>query len=128
MTTGRLLILDDDATVGQTLLAAAQACGFEGRLCDTPAAFAAALQAWSPTHVAIDLHLAGSDGLQALREMAALPCSATVIVCSGSGADELDAALAQARALGLPTAGALAKPFRLAALRALLTGPPGSGG
>lgn len=129
MSTGRLLILDDDATVGQTLLAAAQACGFEGRLCETPAAFFAALQAWPPTHVAIDLHLAGSDGLQVLREMAALPgCGATVIVCSGSGVDELEAALAQARTLGLPTAGALTKPFRLAALRALLTGPPGAGG
>ncbi len=124
MTTGRLLILDDDATVGQTLLAGAQACGFEGRLCATPEAFAAEVQAWPPTHVAIDLHLAGGNARQTLHELAALSCGATVIVCSGAGADEIEAALAQARALGLPTAGALAKPFRLAALRALLTGPP----
>jgi DNA-binding response OmpR family regulator len=120
MARGRLLVLDDDDTVGQTLVSGAQACGFDSLLCTTPQAFRAELQARPPTHVAIDLHLGGADGRDMLRELVAQHSTAVVIVCSGSDSAELDAALEQARALGLRTAGILAKPFRLAALKALL--------
>ena len=117
---GRLLILDDDPTVGQILLLAARSSGLESRLCTGTADFLAALEPWAPTHLAIDLTLPGCSGGDVLRQVAAAGCRAQVIVCSGAGAAELDAALAEARALALPTAGALAKPFSLARLRALL--------
>ncbi len=117
---GRLLILDDDATVGQTLLFGAQACGFEARLCAGLAAFRTELRQWPPTHVVLDLQLAGGSGRAVLEDLTAEGATASVIVCSGAGAIELDAALAEVRRHGLPVAGALAKPFRLAALRALL--------
>ncbi len=118
---GRLLILDDDPTVAQILLLGAQATGFAARHCLAVDEFLDALDPWAPTHLAIDLTLPGTSGLDVLRAVAAAGCRARVIVCSGAGAHELEAALAEARALGLPTAGALPKPFRLAALRAVLT-------
>jgi DNA-binding response OmpR family regulator len=121
MGAGRLLVLDDDATVGQILVAGAQASGFEARLCDTVPAFLAALDDWAPTHLAIDLTLPGSSGVQVLQQVAQAGCRARIIVCSGSGAEELEAALEAARRLGLATAGVLPKPFRLAGLRALLS-------
>ena len=120
MTTGRLLILDDDETVGQTLLFAAQTCSFEARLCTTAASFLAELASWPATHLAIDLNLPGGSGREVLSRLAAISCGASVIVCSGAGGAELEAAQAEAKALGLHTTGVLTKPFRLTRLKALL--------
>lgn len=123
MIEGRLLVLDDDVTVGQILVTGAQVSGFEARLCDTVPAFLAALADWAPTHLAIDLTLPGSSGVEVIRQVARAGCRARIIVCSGSGQQDLDAALEEARQLGLATAGVLGKPFRLAALRAVLAAP-----
>jgi ActR/RegA family two-component response regulator len=123
MNAGRLLILDDDAAVGQMLAGAAQALGFAERLCTEVADFLEALEPWAPTHLAIDLSLPGSSGEAVMRLVAGTPCRARVIVFSGAGAAELEQAVATATALGLPVAGVLPKPFRLAALRALLQAP-----
>lgn len=123
MGAGRLLVLDDDPTVGQIVVAAARAAGFEARLCDAVPAFLAALADWAPTHLAIDLTLPGSSGVEVLRLVADAGSRARIIICSGAGAADLEAALQAAREFGLPTAGVLAKPFRLAGLRALLADP-----
>ena len=56
------------------------------------------------------------------QQVAQAGSGARIIICSGSGAEDLDAALEAARRLGLATAGVLPKPFRLAALRAVLAG------
>jgi DNA-binding response OmpR family regulator len=125
MPTGRLLILDDEHSVGLTLVFAAQACGYESRHCDTVPEFMAALSSWAPTHLAIDLTLPGTSGLAVLRQVAEAGSRASVIVFSGAGAAEADAVLAEAGHLGLNTMGVLPKPFRLAAVRALLGGGGG---
>lgn len=123
---GRLLILDDDPTVGQILLMSAQASGFETMLCLEVQPFLEALRPWMPTHLAIDLTLPGTTGIEVLRQVAAAACQARIIICSGVGPAELDAALLEARSLGLSAAGVLPKPFRLAALRELLAEPGAS--
>jgi len=120
MAQGRLLVLDDDATVGQILVMAAQAAGFEARQCDKLPAFMQELAAWAPSHVALDLGMPGTSPEQVMQSLADAGCRARVIVCSGAAPQDLQAALSTAQRLGLPTAGALAKPFRLAELRALL--------
>lgn len=117
---GRLLILDDDAMVGQLLQMAAQGAGFEAQRCEQHAAFFDAVRDWQPSHVAVDLLMPEMSGVEVLRQLAATGCSARIIVSSGAGLGELDAALAEAQALGLQTAGVLPKPFSLAAVRALL--------
>lgn len=123
MGTARLLVLDDDATVGQIVVAGAQASGFEARLCETVPGFLAALADWAPTHLAIDLTLPGTSGTEVLRHVADAGSRARIIICSGAGTADLETALQAARDLGLPTAGVLPKPFRLAGLRALLSDP-----
>jgi DNA-binding response OmpR family regulator len=120
MAGGSLLVLDDDPTVGQVLVASALALGLEARLCEQVEAFFEQLAQWQPSHVAIDLTLPGTSGLEVLHRLAAARVRARVIVFSGVGAAELDAALGAARELGLDTMGVLPKPFRLAQLRALL--------
>lgn len=123
MARGRLLVLDDDLTVGQILVMGAQASGFEAQLCDTVAVFLDRLGDWAPTHLAVDLTLPGSSGVEVLRRVAAAGCRARIIICSGASRVELDAALHEARSLGLVTAGVLPKPFRLAGLREVLADP-----
>lgn len=120
MSRGTLLILDDDPTVGQIIQWSAQALGFEARHCTEPEGFMAALSQGGVTHVAIDLRLAETSGVEVLRRLAAAGCRARVIVCSGGGDSELQAALDEAGRLGLDCAGVLPKPFTLAALKALL--------
>lgn len=124
MESGRLLVLDDDDTVGQILCLGAQTAGFEARLCLTVDAFLQALAPWAPTHVSVDLTLPGSSGVAVLQSLAAAGCSARVIVCSGAGGGALQQALDEARRLGLSVAGALEKPFALSRLRELLAAGP----
>ncbi|MET0333505.1 MAG: hypothetical protein ABW190_04485 [Rhizobacter sp.] len=124
MSDGRLLILDDDAMVGQILLVASKGAGFEARWCEEPEAFFDAVTEWQPTHVAIDLLMPDISSQDVWRRLAEGGCRARVIVSSGLGTGELEAALGEARALGLRTAGVLPKPFSLAAVRAVLMAAP----
>ena len=123
MPPARLLILDDDPTVGRLLVYVAQAAGFEARLCERAHDFFEAVRDWAPTLLAIDLQMPDMDGLDVMRALAADGCTARVIISSGAGRAEVDAALLQAQGLGLHMAGVLAKPFSLASLRALLAQP-----
>lgn len=120
MAQGRLLVLDDDTTVGQVLIFGARACGFEARQCTELPPFLAELGVWQPSHLIVDLTLPGLHVQTVFAALAQAGCRARVVVCSGAGAGELQAALAQAQALGLQGGGMLAKPFTLAALRAVL--------
>jgi FixJ family two-component response regulator len=123
MPSGRLLILDDDATVGQLLVFVAQSVGFEAELALEAPAFFRRLEAWQPSHVAIDLTMPGLSGTDVIEQMAELGSRAAVIVSSGAGPAEVADALALASGRGLNVAGALAKPFSVQALRALLAAP-----
>lgn len=118
----RLLILDDEETVGNLLAFVAQGAGFEARYVDRPELFFAALDDWSPTHLAIDLAMPEMSGIQVMHKLAASGCTAWTIISSGAGGAETQAALAEASALGLRMAGVLPKPFSLSSLRALLAG------
>ena len=122
MEPGKLLVLDDDATVGHLIVAVARTAKFDARLCEAPEPFFEAVAGWLPTHLSIDLAMPELDGIGVLRRLAATGCTARIIIASGAGQAELDAALDEARRLGLPTAGVLGKPFSLAQLRGLLAG------
>jgi CheY-like chemotaxis protein len=123
MPPGRLLVLDDDATVGTVLVFVAQSVGFEARLCEQAPAFFEALTEWLPTHLAIDLSMPGMGGVEVMRRLAAKGCAASIIISSGAGREEIDEAHREAQALGLRVAGTLPKPFSVSALRALLAEP-----
>ena len=122
MPSGRLLVLDDDPTVGLLVVIVAQSVGFDARLCEAPAAFFESVADWDPSHVAIDLNLPTLGGADVLRELARRSCPARVIIVSGAGRADIEAAADLSRTLGLATAGTLNKPFAVAALRALLAG------
>lgn len=117
---GRLLILDDDPAVGLTIGLIAKREGFDYRTTVTAAEFFAEFERWQPTHIALDLVMPEVDGIEILRRLGAIECSAAIIITSGAGSRVLEAARRSASEHGLNIAGVAAKPFNSASLRALL--------
>ena len=73
---GRVLVVEDDPTVAEVVLAYLRRAGYEAEhAADGPAALASAARSW-PDLVVLDLMLPGLDGLEVcrrLRETAAVP-------------------------------------------------------
>jgi EAL domain-containing protein (putative c-di-GMP-specific phosphodiesterase class I)/AmiR/NasT family two-component response regulator len=116
----RLLILDDERTVAQTVAFAAERHGFTVRLTDSAKDFFDEVARFSPSHVIIDLLMPGMDGVEVLRNLAALGCEANIVMMSGMGAKVLESAQRAGLERGLRISGILPKPFKPAELRALL--------
>ena len=127
MPNGRLLILDDDTSIGQVIRALAEGFGLAVEFTTRPADFFRLVADWSPTHIALDLMMPEMDGIQVLGNLARSGCSARIIITSGVGGRVLDSARRAAAENGLDVAGVLAKPFRADALRALLNAAPAGG-
>lgn len=124
----RLLILDDDITVGQAIASAAERFGFAVKVTSSAKDFFAAVGEWEPSHAAIDLAMPEMDGVEVMRRLASLRSPVKVILMSGMGPKVLDSAHQSALEHGLELCGILPKPFRGARLRALLlddTAPQG---
>ncbi len=117
----RLLILDDDSAIGQTILNMADAIGLSARFTAEPTEFFSMLENWDPTHIALDLVMPQMDGVEVLGQLSIRSCRARIIITSGVGHRVLDAAGRSAVEHGLDIAGVLSKPFSSAALRELLT-------
>jgi EAL domain-containing protein (putative c-di-GMP-specific phosphodiesterase class I) len=118
---GRLLVLDDDPGIGATIAAIAESIGMACQATTQAREFFAALDAWQPTHVALDLVMPGTDGIQILQQLADRNCPASIIITSGMDNRVLEAAHRSGTEHGLNIAGAVAKPFSLVALRSLLS-------
>lgn len=117
----RLLILDDEAAMGQTIANIARTAGFEAKSVVDAASFFRELDAWGPTHIALDLIMPDVDGIEVLRRLGDAGCSASVLITSGVGTRVLEAAKQSALEHGLEIAGVVSKPFSPSKLRALLT-------
>lgn len=119
-TSGRLLVLDDEQDVAKTICLFAKSVGYETDFtCDSDV-FLEKVSAWSPTHVVIDLQLAGRDGIEVINELAEIGCPAAVVVVSGLGGRILDSAARAVLENGLRLLGTLSKPFSRKTLLALL--------
>lgn len=118
---GRILILDDDEAVGITLGLIARSEGFEYRTTKRASEFFDQLEAWQPTHLAIDLIMPEIDGVEVIRRLGEKGCEAAVIITSGAGTRVLESARLAATERGLAIAGIVSKPFRRADLRPMLS-------
>ncbi len=120
MSTGRLLILEDDEDVSKVIGIIAVACGLETRFHTDPRALFSIVDEWKPTEILLDLVMPGMDGANVLAELAKRGCTARIIIASGTGGHVLDAVGRTASARGLNVAALLAKPFSAIALRRAL--------
>ncbi len=117
----KLLIIDDDDMIGQTMSYIARSIGIEAHATSQPDEFFEQVESWKPTHIALDLVMPDMDGVEVLVELAKRECSAGIIITSGVGPRVLDAARRSAGEHGLNIIGVLSKPFSPALLRQMLT-------
>jgi EAL domain-containing protein (putative c-di-GMP-specific phosphodiesterase class I)/ActR/RegA family two-component response regulator len=116
----RLLVLDDDPDIGQTVRNMTENLGYQCRVTIRPNDFFDALDAWRPTHILLDLVMPEMDGMEVIRHLADRRCDATLIISSGLGNRVVDAASRAASQHQLTMAGVLNKPFSIRDLRRLL--------
>lgn len=124
MPNGRFLVLDDDPDIGRLMCRIAQSTQVEARHVAIATDFFQVVQEWQPTHIAIDLIMPDLDGIEVMRQLAALSCGACIIITSGVGTRILEAAQRSAREHKLNVIGMLPKPFQAAMLRGLLNENP----
>jgi DNA-binding response OmpR family regulator len=118
--TRRLLILDDEPAVAQTVAFAAQRHGFAVRMSASTDDFFGDVELFAPSHIIIDLLMPGMDGVEVLRSLAETSCRAIIIMMSGMGTKVLESAQRVGIERGLCIGGILPKPFKSAELHALL--------
>lgn len=124
---GRVLILDDDSSVGETIGFVAETANLEARSVTTPEAFFVAIEEWQPTHIVLDLIMPEMDGVEIMQRLATQECQARLIILSGVGSRVLDAARRVAAERGLRIIGVLSKPISTRELRDFLSRDTESG-
>ncbi|HEX6927876.1 MAG TPA: EAL domain-containing response regulator [Gammaproteobacteria bacterium] len=117
--TGRVLILDDDVAVGETIGFVAETANLEARSVTRPDDFFRVIDEWNPTHIVLDLIMPEMDGVEIMQRLAERGSDASIIILSGVGTRVLDAARRTAAEKGLHIAGVLSKPPTPDALRAV---------
>jgi EAL domain-containing protein (putative c-di-GMP-specific phosphodiesterase class I) len=117
-----LLILEADPDYSRMLAEYCRARGFRPQAVACFAEFAAA---WEPDlrMVAVSLRLSSTDGIDAIRFLAARRCDAGLILTSDADPRILSAASRLAKARGLHVLGTLMQPFDRAELGGLLLHP-----
>ena len=116
--TGRVLIVDDDADLGEELVGALDASGVDAIAASTPDHILAQLGPEIST-VILDLSMP-LDGFDFVDELARRGLSPAIIISSAQDARIVKAAVRHAEQAGLTIAGALAKPYAPSELVALL--------
>lgn len=107
----RLLILDDDPAVLQTLRLMARRIGVVAKTCSTLADFEASLTSFDPDVLLIDLMMPDLDGIDVVSRIS--PHSrATIIVMSGADKRTYEASRDVLASSSAKVAGFLHKPFR----------------
>jgi len=120
MTRRRLLILDDDPAVGQTIQWIAERLNFEAEFVTCSEDFFRRLDEMRPEFITIDLVMPELDGVEVMRLLAERNCGARIVISSGVGTRVLEAARRSASEHGLSIAGVVSKPISIDALQVLI--------
>jgi EAL domain-containing protein (putative c-di-GMP-specific phosphodiesterase class I)/FixJ family two-component response regulator len=115
-----ILILDDDAAVGQTIQWIAESLGFAAEFVTRPEEFFQRLERMSPDIITIDLVMPDLDGVEIMRLLAERKSRAKIVISSGMGTRVLEAAQRSASEHGLSIAGIISKPISKEALHLLI--------
>jgi EAL domain-containing protein (putative c-di-GMP-specific phosphodiesterase class I)/FixJ family two-component response regulator len=116
----RILILDDDPDVAQTIQWVAESLGFEAEFVTNPEEFFEKLAQTCPDIITIDLVMPELDGVEIMRLLAERKCRAKIVISSGMGTRVLDASKRSASEHGLDILGVISKPISKEAFRRLV--------
>ena len=112
----RVLIFDDEASIGRLLVRVATMSGMQAFAVSDAGTFAERLQMDQPQLILLDLQLGDTDGIVQLRRLAAERYTGALVLMSGFDTRVLSTARTLAQDLGLKVEGVLEKPLRLAEL------------
>ena len=115
----RLLVLDDEFMVRETIRLAAQRAGIEAELFASAAEFEDVGAVPDSAVIMIDLRLGNANGVDVLRLLAERRCRAKIVVMSGAEERILQTTERLGKAYGLNMLAALTKPFQLDQLVAI---------
>lgn len=122
----RVLVLDDDRAVVDTICALASLIGLEARGETAPDPFLEHAATWEPDFLILDLLMPERDGVEVMRALAAQGTRASLILTSGIGSTVLNAARRTAIERGLKVAGVISKPMTREDLRLVVESVPAS--
>lgn len=114
-----ILVIDDDADVGEFIFTVAQSMNFRCTATTNAVEFMAALNP-EVTLVMVDLIMPDMDGVELLRWLGQQQCKAGIVLMSGLDKRVLETAEVLGGSLGLAIVGRLQKPFRLTELEKML--------
>jgi EAL domain-containing protein (putative c-di-GMP-specific phosphodiesterase class I)/ActR/RegA family two-component response regulator len=115
-----IIVVDDQPDVGQLVVEAAQAVGYQATFLSDPARLEELLAQGEPTVLALDLRMPGYDGIEILGALGTRGLKSKVLLVSGMDQRTLQAAERIATGHGLRILGVVSKPFNMAAMRELL--------
>lgn len=107
----RLLVLDDDAELGELIGELGRRAGFEPAVTTDGSAFNEELGRAAPDLIVLDLQMPGTDGIQVLKDLAAGGSTAAILLVSGMDQRTIASAEHFGRNAGLNIVGHLQKPF-----------------
>jgi EAL domain-containing protein (putative c-di-GMP-specific phosphodiesterase class I)/ActR/RegA family two-component response regulator len=119
----RVLIIDDDESLLQTLARMAGKLGAKVRTCSSWPSFEAAIGEFNPDLVLVDLMMPDVDGIDVLERICLEP-GVDCYVMTGADSRTLEASLEVVTGSGASIAGTLKKPFSAADFKALLESAP----
>ncbi len=114
----RMLVIDDEEDVCETIAEIATSRGFEVATISNPDNVRSTLQNFTPDFIMLDLMMPGTDGVELLRLLADHVKDAKICLISGSDARVLNSARRLGSAHGLNVIAALEKPLDISVLRA----------
>lgn len=119
----RILVVDDNEGILLLVQGVAQRLGLEVTTLSSTVQFKATFDRLQPDMVVLDMVMPNMDGIEIIQWLCDVGYTGRLIIMSGyADYDRIGKVLA--RADGHMSVSSLAKPFRLAALRALLSSEP----
>lgn len=116
----RLLVIDDEEDICETIAEIAQSRGFDVATLSDPAKVGEKLDGFTPDIVMLDLMMPGTDGVELLRLLVDRVKNAKICLMSGSDTRVLNSARRLGSAHGLDVVAALEKPIDIGVLRTTL--------
>lgn len=115
-----LMVIDDEPDLAAFVAEVAESLDYRTTVVSDADRVLEAVGSGDMTHIALDLVMPGTDGIEVLRMLAEKGCTAEIVLMSGFDKQVLATAAQLARTFGLRVLGYLEKPIRLDALETLL--------
>jgi DNA-binding response OmpR family regulator len=121
MSNKRLLIVDDEAAFGAFVRRIAEKLDFEVKVTTNPRAFKEIFHRFNPTVLVLDIIMPDVDGIELVRWLATIQCTARIIIISGFDPKYTKIADVLGSVAGLTSIIRLAKPVSVDELRNALS-------